>query len=335
MQELLTCGSLVIADAAMKCRSVLETHRHALVSISGGADSDVMMDLVERCRPGSGCKVTYVWFDTGIEYRATKMQISYLEGRYGRRILRLRPEKTIPMCVKEFGQPFMSKYVSTAVARLQSVGFKWENLPYAELVGTYGKQSSSLKWWTDSVTKDRSKPTRYDIGFKKHLKEFMVENPPWFRISSKCCKHTKKDVAETASRELEADVQIVGVRRSEGGTRWDIGTCFTAREGGVDTYRPLFWFKYPDRDLYTSLFGIQNSLCYGLWGFRRTGCAGCPFNRHLFDDLQTVDMYEPNIAKAARRIFADSYEYTRMFNEYKRRAKGLYEPVATKDDGRS
>ena len=37
--------------------------------ISGGSDSDVMLDVIWRCDKES--KVTYVWFDTGLEYQAT------------------------------------------------------------------------------------------------------------------------------------------------------------------------------------------------------------------------------------------------------------------------
>lgn len=44
--------NVLILDAYMKCQSVLQSHKHALVSISGGADSDVMLDLVEMARGG-------------------------------------------------------------------------------------------------------------------------------------------------------------------------------------------------------------------------------------------------------------------------------------------
>lgn len=53
-----------------------------------------------------------------------------------------------------------------------------------------------------------------------------------------------------------------------------------------------------------------------MYGFKRTGCAGCPFNRDLEDDLVRMEQYEPNLAKAAHSVFADSYEYTRRFREF-------------------
>ena len=98
-------GNAIILDAFLKARSVLEQHEHALVSISGGADSDVMLDLIERTKVGTGCKTTYVWFNTGLEFQATKEHLRYLEERYGIEIVRFKAEKSIPASVREYGQP--------------------------------------------------------------------------------------------------------------------------------------------------------------------------------------------------------------------------------------
>lgn len=47
----------------------------AMVSISGGADSDMMLDMLMALDPAKNYpfnEMHYVWFDTGIEYTATK-----------------------------------------------------------------------------------------------------------------------------------------------------------------------------------------------------------------------------------------------------------------------
>ena len=54
-------------------------YKNILCSISGGSDSDVMLDIVWRCDKDN--KVTYVWFDTGLEYQATKEHLQYLEEK--------------------------------------------------------------------------------------------------------------------------------------------------------------------------------------------------------------------------------------------------------------
>ena len=55
-------------------------YQKIVCSISGGSDSDVMLDIVWRCDKDN--KVTYVWFDTGLEYQATKDHLKYLENKY-------------------------------------------------------------------------------------------------------------------------------------------------------------------------------------------------------------------------------------------------------------
>ena len=97
------------------------------------------------------------------------------------------------------------------------------------------------------------------------------------------------------------------------------GKCFDA--GKIDTYRPLFWLTNADRDFYDTTFNIEHSDCYGVWGFERTSCVGCPFNKKVQDDISKLEKHEPNMAKAARNLFAESYEYTLGYVEFKREKK--------------
>ena len=103
--------------------------------ISGGSDSDVMLDVIWRCDKES--KVTYVWFDTGLEYQATKDHLAYLEKHYGIRIQRERAVLPIPLSVKKCGTPFINKRVSDYLERLQRHGFMWEDEPYEQLIKSY------------------------------------------------------------------------------------------------------------------------------------------------------------------------------------------------------
>ena len=70
-----------IQDALAKCYSVLQSHDHVVASVSGGSDSDVMLDLIIRC--GGKDKTKFVFFNTGLEYEATKRQIKHLNEKYG------------------------------------------------------------------------------------------------------------------------------------------------------------------------------------------------------------------------------------------------------------
>lgn len=300
---------------AMKCEAVLSTHHRALVSVSGGADSDVMVDLVERVRTVAPADVSYVWLDTGFEWAATRRHISELESAYRIEIGRRRAERTIPVCCMESGQPFLSKYVSDMLGRLQSIGFGWEDDDYDTLLKRYGEQTSALKWWANAWT-STDEPGWYDIGRVRWLKEFVRDHPPAFRVSADCCKHAKKRPSRAMERESGADVLLLGVRRAEGGIRASHKTCLD-RGHGIDTYRPLFWLSDADRAFYDGRFGIRHSDCYGVWGFSRTGCVGCPFNRRCIEEVSVAERFEPNMARAARKVFRDSYDYTAMWRDYR------------------
>ena len=313
--ELLECGHGPIADMAMKCEAVLSTHSLALVSVSGGADSDVMLDLVERVRTVAPCEVCYAFFDTGMEYRAAKEHIAWLESRYGVEISRVRARKSIPVACREFGVPFLSKHVSEMVERMQRVGFDWRDGTTDELAAAYPDSVSAMKWWTNANTRT-GEPGWFDIGSITWLKEFMLEHPPTFAVSSRCCEWVKKRPSRELERDIGADVRLVGVRRAEGGVRAAHATCFHARDG-VDLYKPLFWLGDTDRAAYERMFGIEHSDCYALWGFRRTGCVGCPFNSRCLSEVAAVERYEPTLARAARKVFADSYAYTALWHDYR------------------
>ena len=318
--KMMASGFGVGVDAVMKCQSVLQTHKKVLVSISGGADSDVMLDLIERVRTSvPDTEIVYRWSNTGLEYDATRRHLDYLEQKYGIEILRVRPRKVIPTCCREYGQPFMSKMVSEQIERLQTRGFKWEDEPLEELVKKYPDIRSALRWWTNDYARG-GRPTHFDINNKRMLKEFMIENPPWFKISPKCCKFTKKMPVRDLIREGGFDINLFGVRKVEGGVRAVGNSCMTkgSASSAPDAYRPLFWFQDEDRAKYDQLFNVVHSDCYTVWGFKRTGCAGCPFNMQVEDDLVAIEKFEPNLHKAICTVFKDSYEYTRMFYAWRK-----------------
>lgn len=300
-----------IIKAFIKGYSILRRYERPICSISGGSDSDIMLDIIHRIDEEK--KVTYVWFDTGLEYKATKEHLKYLEERYGIEIHRERAIKPIPVCTREYGQPFLSKFVSATIYSLQINDFKFEDEPKSELLQKYPKCKSSIKWWCNAYPFDHSV---YNISYNKWLKEFLITFPPNFLISAKCCYWAKKKVSKKVIKDYSCDLMIVGIRKAEGGVRSvRYKNCYTQ---GENSYRPLFWFKDEDKREYESAFNIKHSDCYEKWGFTRTGCVGCPYNRHIFEDLDVVKQFEPNMYKAVSNIFKESYEYTRQYRQFVR-----------------
>lgn len=295
-----------------------DMYKHPICSISGGSDSDIMLDLIYRIDEQK--KVTYVWFDTGLEYKATKEHLKYLENRYDIKIRRERAVKPIPVCTREYGQPFLSKYVSYMIQQLQDVNFSWQDLSYEELIDSYPNRVGALKWWCNCKGSfEDIENSRFNISRNKYLKEFIILNPPSFRISNKCCDYAKKKVSNRVIKETNCDLMIIGVRKAEGGIRAAAyKNCYTQ---GENSYRPLFWFKDEDKRVYEDVFNIKHSDCYEKWGFTRTGCVCCPYSQTLFNDLSVTRITEPNMYKAVNNVFKDSYEYTKQYRQFVREMK--------------
>lgn len=310
--------NLTIFDSLIKANSILQQSRKAMCSISGGSDSDIVLDIMTKVDDEN--KVEYVWFDTGLEYKATKEHIDYLEKKYNIKIRREKAIKPIPYSVRKYGVPFLSKHVSEMLERLQRHGFKWEDKPYEELAKEYPRCKSALKWWCNTKNDSQRKFSRFSIDYNKWLKEFIMQNPPDFPIAAKCCTYAKKNLSDKIMKEMGADMSIVGVRKAEGGVRAGAyKTCFTqeTKKGG-SAFRPIFWYRDVDKLEYEKSFGITHSRCYTEYGLIRTGCVGCPFNRNITDELHIIKEHEPNLYKAAMKIFGKSYEYTYKYREFVR-----------------
>ena len=310
--------NLAIGDALVKCFHTVQTHEKIAVAVSGGADSDVMVDLIVRC--GAKEKTTFMFFNTGLEYEATKRQLEHLERKYDIEIERVPPIKPIPICVREHGVPFWSKQVSEYIMRLQRHGFDWKDEPLEVLLEKYPRCKAAIRWWCNDWKTNNGTPSRVNIGWVRGLKEFMIAHPPQFKISPQCCHYAKKAPAERYVKTGGFDLNCFGIRKAEGGKRaTGVSSCFTRSDSGdADKYRPLFWFTDADKAEYDEHYSIEHSDCYKVWGMKRTGCAGCPFGKDFEIELALAEKYEPKFHKAMLKVFGPSYEYTRQFLEFRK-----------------
>ena len=56
-------------------------------------------------------------------------------------------------------------------------------------------------------------------------------------------------------------------------------------------------------------------------GFKRTGCACCPFGSGFEEELEVVRREEPALYNLANKVFGQSYEYTRRYRQFKEALK--------------
>lgn len=309
-----------IFDMATKAWATIRRHDKIMVAVSGGWDSNIMLDLFIRLDVEK--KATYVYFKTGMEYEATKRHLKELEEKYDITIEEVPPLMPIPTCCRKYGVPFWSKRVSEYIYRLQRHDFKWEDKPFEVLLEEYPNCRAALRWWCNHYEKKTNgSESSLNIAYVPWLKEFIMENPPP-QISAKCCQKAKKDPSDKYEREHDFDLSCTGLRKLEGGNRAiAFSTCFSKTNTGADTYRPLFWLSDADKREYTEHYRVTLSDCYTVWGMDRTGCPGCPYGKNFEQELELMQKYEPKFYRACLKVFGNAYDYTRAYLRFREAKK--------------
>ena len=313
----------------------LTQHPNAICSYSGGADSDIMIDLIERTRELFDLPpVKYVFFNTGLEMQATKDHVRATAEKYGVEIEEVRPKISIVQSARMYGIPFVSKIMSAGLEGWQKKGLPLsiaEEYEQAEdkaakrqeLRERYPKCESVINFLCCCNAAGEPRPNiQLVINSSKFMLDFIKEHPPDFQISAKCCDYCKKQVAHRVQKNY--DMVITGERRDEGGMRSvprkDCTTmCFTETSSGQYRLRPLYYVSDKDKAWYKEHYGITYSDAYEVYGLTRTGCCGCPISYKAVEDLEKIRPYEPNVVKAAWNIFGASYRYRQQYNEYKKK----------------
>lgn len=313
----------------------LREHPNAICSYSGGSDSDIMIDVIERARELFHlAPVKYVFFNTGLEMRATKEHVKATAEKYGVEIETVRPKTNIVLAARRYGIPFVSKIMSGGLSEWQRKGTPLsiadeyadagdKAAKRAELRERYPGCESLINFLCCCNAAGEPRPNiQLVINSSRYMLDFIRENPPGFAISAKCCDYCKKQIAHKAQKNF--DMIITGERRDEGGMRSvprsgeaNAQMCFSETASGQYRLRPLYYVSDRDKAWYKEYYGIRYSDAYEVYGLTRTGCCGCPISYKAAGDLEKIGRHEPNITKAAWAIFGDSYRYRQQYNEYK------------------
>ena len=311
----------------------LKQHPNAICSYSGGADSDILIDVIERARGIFGLPpVKYVFFNTGLEMQATKAHVKATAEKYGVEIETVRPKVNIVQASRKYGIPFVSKIMSAGLSEWQKKGVPLsvaqeydqaadKQTKRLELKERYPKCESVLNFLCCCNSKGEPRPNiQLVINSSKYMRDFIGEYPPDFKISAECCTYCKKNIAHQVQKDY--DMVITGERRDEGGMRSvprkdNTSMCFTETSSGQYRLRPLYYVSDADKAWYKAYYGLRYSDAYEVYGLTRTGCCGCPISYKAIADLELIRPYEPNLVKAAWNIFGKSYAYRQEYNAYK------------------
>lgn len=310
-------------------------HPDAICSYSGGSDSDIMLDLIERTRAMFELPpIKYVFFNTGLEMKATRDHVKCVAEKYGVEIEERRPEINIVRATRKYGIPFVSKIMSGGLSEWQKKGVPLsiadeydqaedKAAKRKELKERYPKCESLINFLCCCNSAGEPRPNiQLVINSSKYMRDFIKKYPPEFMISARCCDYCKKQIAHKVQKDY--DMIITGERRDEGGMRSvprkdNTALCFTETADGHYRLRPLYYVSDKDKAWYKEYYKIKYSDAYEVYGLTRTGCCGCPISYKAVEDLEKIRKYEPNVVKAAWNIFGKSYKYRMKYNEYKKK----------------
>lgn len=267
----------------------LSNHNSVCVGVSGGSDSNIIVHIVATYFRSFLPRIHFAFNNTGLEYSATKRHLDFMENRYGIKIDRIRGESVVSVVHRE-GFPILSK-------------------EFSQTVNGVSRGVPSL------VRKLDRNGTSYAFSPKqKALADYLITNR--IMVSDKCCNLSKKKPFHDYMKEHKCDLHVSGERRCEGGIRATRYTsCFQeGKSGKIDKFIPLYYWNDDTKQWYKEHERIIYSDCYEIWGMKRTGCVGCPFNSRIGDDLKRIKQYEPLMFKACMSVFGQSYEIMDRFN---------------------
>lgn len=280
-----------VINTCIKMKKYFDEHDNIQISYSGGADSDCILHLVCTYFPEYLDKCHFVFVNTGLEYRATLKHISEQEKKYGITIDKIRGKSVVTAC-REKGFPILSKHKSHFIdlyLRDKPSGY---NIIFGGAIRSYHAMQ-----FTEN---------------QKEMVKFLKDNG--IRVSAYCCDISKKKPMKQYQKQHEIDMIVTGERQAEGGQRALIHKSCFEEQNKIDKYMPLWWWSDEVKIDFKEKEHIKYSDCYEVYGMKRTGCCGCPFNLNIADDLQAMYEHEPRLFRACMKVFGQSYELMDRFN---------------------
>lgn len=286
----MTENEFLLQDRITKIKSINELYNlneNAYVSFSGGKDSTVLHFLLDEALPEN--KIPRVYLNTGIEY---KKVVAFVERERERdsRIQIVQSKQDIKKMLEAVGYPFKSKEHSQKVSYYQNSGMTKTVINY---LGQGDKKSFLC-------------PEQLKYNFTPAFK---------IKVSDKCCRKLKKEVADKWAEENNRPIKITGMRKAEGGLRTSHNACTIFNEGNLLKFHPLQPIEEDFIDWYIKERNIKLcDLYYPPYNFKRTGCKGCPFSLDLQKQLDIMSVYLPEERRQCEAIWEPVYEEYRRIN---------------------
>ncbi len=292
----------ILEDRIAKIRSVIEKYgeENFFISFSGGKDSTVLSKLCDIALPGNNMERVFV--DTGMELNMIKSFV-YDLAKNDPRIHIIKPSVPIIPTLEKEGYPFKSKPFSHHVERYNRIGMVDSIRSYLGETDKYGPMMRC--------------PKRLKYIFTEEFKERL-------KVSDLCCKRFKEEPIANWAKEAGKSISIIGIMQEEGGRRIN-SKCLVFEGMKVTKFQPLTVITKKWEDWFIEKYDIDICDIYKPpMNFSRSGCRGCPFNRDIQKELDTLEKYFPDEKKACETVFKPVYEEYRRTN-YRLKSEGCAE----------
>lgn len=163
------------------------------------------------------------------------------------------------------------------------------------------------------MARERERECSTSIKIVPKVLEYQFKGDIPIFISDRCCLRMKEQPLDNWNKEHNKDIAILGLRTDEGGRRSINKNCMSFSKKQI-TFKPLIHVTDEFKEEYFKRNNIKLcELYYPPYNFKRTGCMGCPFNRDLQKDLNTMYKLLPNEYKQCLHIWKPVYdEYIRI-----------------------
>lgn len=290
-------NELILYDRVEVIKTTMQKYgiNNFAMSWSGGKDSCVMSALFDLALPNN--TIPRIYADTGLDLTIMRDFVNK-EREKDNRIVRIAPSVNIKKMLEEEGYPFSSKKHSRMVEVYRRLGYENSN----EVRRYLGEHEDGKRW---SSSNSCPKCLRYQFS-----EEFTKSFKP---ISDVCCKRMKKDPINKWQKENGYKYAIIGVMAAEGGQRHG-ATCLAFKRGKLKAFQPLAPITKEWEDWFIDKYNVRLCDIYKPpYNYERTGCKGCPFNKYLQTDLDTLEQYFPNDRRQCELIWKPVYdEYRRI-----------------------
>ena len=298
-----------VETALARIKDIYEkTDKKLVLSFSGGKDSTVLAELYFMAKErGMVGHIPIIFADTQVEYNAIYEFVEWF-SKNKQEVIYLKPRKSFPQVLKEYGKPTMSKIKSDFLSTYQkNIGTEKDPLEVIRinnLITGYmlGKdRQPMIKNGKKVMSKNRLANKHFNFLHHDHE----------YKISSKCCDYLKKLPFEDYYVEHDINGALLGIRLSEGGLRAMVYTDYIMEKDvrGKDFIHGLPLIDWSEKQIEQFIKGrdLKLSKAYTEYGLDRTGCIGCPFAKDIDKNLKILYDFEPNKYKAVQRWLGDVY----------------------------